>query len=299
MSPRSDGPSPTPAGEQPHVITTTHLARFEFSDQGTKVLMVEWQPEADSTSEDHEAGTASSKDVSSSTEAIGANASSNSLGKTAVSGWEVSWPGKSTILPASDTDQDGAKRRVYFLLPHDVPVPPTVTIARYGQPSLSVKPLPAIFPEGFNAESGTRGVLHTLWAKKRLSELEREMDAEMRANAESVGLQMAFTEKQWIVDTFLTMPAAPTTIPMSPRSPVAGRLGEKLKGLRLATSPEELASPTGKDSDLLYKISFANIAGQQIRLLGPVRPRTRCLPLEVILQSHRLPPYLKATLRTP
>ena len=245
VSPRSDGPSPTPAGEQPHVITTTHLARFEFSDQGTKVLMVEWQPEADSTSDGHEA--------SSSTEAIGANASFSPSGKAPVPGWEVSWPGKSTILPARDIDQDGAKRRVYFLLPHDVPVPPTVTIARDGQSSLSVKPLPAIFPEGFDAEPGTRGVLHTLWAKKRLSELEREMDAEMRANAESVGLQMAFSEKQWIVDTFLTVPATPTTVPMSPRSPVAGRLGEKLKGLRLATSPEELASPTGKDNDLPYK----------------------------------------------
>ncbi|KAK3192770.1 hypothetical protein K4F52_001126 [Lecanicillium sp. MT-2017a] len=240
VSPRSDGPSPTPAGEQPQVIATTHLARFEFSDQGTKVLMVEWQPgtETDPASNDHEeeAGAESHKGSTTAASA-GPNAS--------MPGWEVSWPGKSTLLPARDTDQDGAKRRVYFLLPHDVAVPPTVTIARDGQPSLVLKPLPAIFPEKFDAESGSRGVLHTLWAKKRLSELEREMDAEMRANAEGVGLQMAFAEKQWIVDNFLTPVSTPQgAIPMSPRSPIAGRLGEKLKGLRLATSPEDLASPT-------------------------------------------------------
>ncbi|KAJ3472112.1 hypothetical protein NLG97_g11275 [Lecanicillium saksenae] len=148
-------------------------------------------------------------------------------------------------LTPMDADQDGSKRRVYFLLPEDVPVPPTVTIARRGRSSLILKPLPAIFPPGFDVEPGSRGVLHTLWAKKRLRELDREMDAEMRTNAESVGLQMAYSEKQWIIETFLKPPSSHMTLPLSPKSPITGRLGEKLKGLRLATSPDDLLpSPT-------------------------------------------------------
>lgn len=279
------------------MIATTHLARFEFSDQGTKVLMVEWQPETetDPASNDHEEEAGAESHKGSTTVASGGpNAS--------MPGWEVSWPGKSTLLPARDTDQDGAKRRVYFLLPHDVPVPPTVTIARDGQPSLVLKPLPAIFPEKFDAESGSRGVLHTLWAKKRLSELEREMDAEMRANAEGVGLQMAFAEKQWIVDNFLTPVSTPQgAIPMSPRSPIAGRLGEKLKGLRLATSPEDLASPTGKNekASAVYLHKATNTVRQQIHLPTQTHHRTPCLPLAAILPSLPLLQYLKAALMVP
>lgn len=34
--------------------------------------------------------------------------------------------------------------------------------------------------------------------------------------------------------------------PQSPRSPIGGKLGEKLRGLKLATSPSELANPGGK-----------------------------------------------------
>jgi len=142
-------------------------------------------------------------------------------------------------------------------------VPPTVTITPPGRAPIQVKPLPAIFPEGFGgaeaSRPGSRGVLHTIWAKKRLRELEREMEAELRANAESVGLEMALAEKQWIIDSFLQPPrqqsprsldigraqqAGPGVAPLSPRSPT-GRLGEKLKGLRLATSPADLVpSPT-------------------------------------------------------
>jgi hypothetical protein len=179
--------------------------------------------------------------------------------------WEVSWAGKSTFLPARDTDdEDDARRRVYFMLPPDAPVPATVTVSCPGRPSIVLKPLPAIFPEHFHVESGPRGVLHTIWAKKRLRELELEMEAELRANAESVGLEMALAEKQWIVDNFLRAP--PSSPPASssnttsssnsaaaatsPRSPVSGRLGDKLKGLRLATSPADLVpSPAGKPSD--------------------------------------------------
>ncbi|PTB47168.1 uncharacterized protein TrAFT101_003398 [Trichoderma asperellum] len=225
----------------------THLARFEFSDRGTKILMVEWYPGAGanglSNQDTNSAAGAVSSDKTSAAGAAADNASATPARVPAspvvdAAVWEVSWPGKSTFLPARDTDENDARRRVYFMLPPEASVPATVTIARPGRPSLVLKPLPAIFPEHFHAESGPRGVLHTIWAKKRLRELELEMEAEMRANAESVGLEMALAEKQWIVDNFLRAPTAPA--PTSPRSPVSGRLGDKLKGLRLATSPADL-----------------------------------------------------------
>jgi hypothetical protein len=257
--------------EVPAVMATPHMARFEFSDAGTKILMVEWLPgDGGSAAAATDAGSGPASSGSATKTAAGAGASATD----ADTPWQVSWPGKSTFLPARDVeasmakeqarDKSGAdadampeaqaRRRVYFLLPPDAPVPATVTITPPGQPSIEVKPLPAIFPESFlDAESatGSRGVLHTIWAKKRLSELEREMDAELRANAESVGVEMALAEKQWIVDNFLRPPAqlvaSPTAVtPATPRSPITGRLGEKLKGLRLATSPSDLIpSPTG------------------------------------------------------
>ncbi len=102
-------------------------------------------------------------------------------------------------------------------------------------------------------------IRHTIWAKKRLRELQAEIDTEMRDNVESVGLEMALQEQQWIVDHFglvegevegapqptrLHIPQNPNgSGPASPRSPIGGRLGAKLKGLTgLATSPTELAA---------------------------------------------------------
>lgn len=227
----------------------THLARFEFSDRGTKILMVEWYPGTAATTLSNQDTNSAAGVVSGDKASTGGDAATPTRAPASpvvdAAVWEVSWPGKSTFLPARDTDENDARRRVYFMLPPEAPVPATVTIARPGRASLVLKPLPAIFPEHFQAESGPRGVLHTIWAKKRLRELELEMEAEMRANAESVGLEMALAEKQWIVDNFLRAPAAPA--PTSPRSPVSGRLGDKLKGLRLATSPADLVpSPAGK-----------------------------------------------------
>ena len=334
--------SGAPRSEPAATMATAHLARFEFSDAGTKVLMVEWlpgaataadagagadadapgagadapgaaettdatdatdaadaQPEAQAHaqvpsqahSQDQSAVTptpsgavssgspsGSAPGVSSGPHGSGAANSASASGSVPVpvspadaAAWEVSWPGKSTFLPARDADLDAdldpsspasaetQRRRVFFLLPPDAPVPPTVTITPPGRTPIQVKPLPAIFPDGFgHAEAsrpGSRGVLHTIWAKKRLRELEREMDAELRANPESVGLEMALAEKQWIVDSFLRPPPLNITTavqtgpgpasPLTPRSPT-GRLGEKLKGLRLATSAADLApSPTG------------------------------------------------------
>ncbi|KAL7942333.1 hypothetical protein V8C42DRAFT_153486 [Trichoderma barbatum] len=243
----------TPDASSDAAPVATHLARFEFSDHGTKILMVEWYPGAAAAPTlSGQDTTNPSVDVVSSDkagpqshdvhgdDALAAPARIPSSPVVDAAVWEVSWTGKSTFLPARDTDEDDARRRVYFMLPPDAAVPSTVTIARPGRPSLILKPLPAIFPEHFQAESGPRGVLHTIWAKKRLRELELEMAAEMRANAESVGLEMALAEKQWIVDNFLRAPPSPVPATMTPRSPVTGRLGDKLKGLRLATSPADL-----------------------------------------------------------
>ncbi|KAL3961643.1 hypothetical protein ACCO45_003166 [Purpureocillium lilacinum] len=257
MDPSSEPPRPPPADAAPtdaEAMAASHLARFEFSEQGTKILMVEWHPGDAAASAASVARPDSSPRPAAAPKPDPDPASTppHRLDRPALdsaAAWEVSWPGKSTVLPARDTDQDvtGACRRVYFLLPQEAPIPPAVTIARPGRPSLVVKPLPAIFPEGFDADAGARGVLHTLWAKKRLSELEREMEAELRANAESVGLEMALAEKKWIVDNFFRpSPPPSSTVPLSPRSPVPGRLGDKLKGLKLATSAADLVpSPTG------------------------------------------------------
>lgn len=248
-------------------FSSSALSRFEFEagkgNEGTKVLMVEWDPSA-----------AGSSDSSSSGGGGG--------------DWEVSWEGKTTVLPIRDpeTESDstnlvgsgGSSRRVYFLLPPGAPIPPLVSIVQLGRsskdavgPTIRTKPMPAIFPAGLVAEGETgagqganntrnkRGVLHTIWAKKRLRELQAEIDAEMRDNVESVGLEMALQEQQWIVDHFglaegevagapqptrLHIPQNPNGPgPASPRSPIGGRLGAKLKGLTgLATSPTELAA---------------------------------------------------------
>lgn len=220
--------------DTPATITTTaHLARFEFSDQGTKVLMVEWHPAVDAAPTPAPAQAQAL--VPASTPAL-----DSPLEPAA---WQVAWPGRSatTVIPARDADEDeaGPRRRVYFLLPPEAPIPSVVTIARYGRTSLTVKPLPAIFPPGFDADAGSRGVLHTLWAKRRLTELQHEIDVELRAHAESVGLEMVLAEKQWILDNFLRSRPLPAS-PQSP-SPAHRRLGDRFKGLRLATSPAELA----------------------------------------------------------
>ncbi|EHK16411.1 uncharacterized protein TRIVIDRAFT_195364 [Trichoderma virens Gv29-8] len=283
----------------------THLARFEFSDHGTKILMVEWYPGAAAAPTlSGQDTTNASVDVASSDkvgpqshdshagDALAAPARVPSSPVVDAAVWEVSWTGKSTFLPARDTDEDDARRRVYFMLPPDAPVPATVTIARPGRPSLILKPLPAIFPEHFQAESGPRGVLHTIWAKKRLRELELEMEAEMRANAESVGLEMALAEKQWIVDNFLR--AAPSPVPtttMTPRSPVTGRLGDKLKGLRLATSPADLVpSPAGKPQKSISYICLSHAVCARDLGLIQSSPETANTFTSPESQSHMLSP---------
>ncbi|KAB5580138.1 hypothetical protein GE09DRAFT_1279121 [Coniochaeta sp. 2T2.1] len=239
-------------------FSSSALSRFEFEagkgNEGTKVLMVEWDT------------------------SVG--------GGDGCGEWEVSWEGKTTVLPIRDQETDtesnlgngtGASRRVFFLLPPHAPVPSLVSITQLAGkdtpasgPTIRTKPMPAIFPAELvangdhhgtsNTTRNKRGVLHTIWAKKRLRELQAEIDAEARDNVESVGLEMARQEQQWIVDVFglaegevggapqptrihIPQGPAPGQGPASPRSPIGGRLGAKLKGLGgLATSPTDLAA---------------------------------------------------------
>ncbi|KAK3077027.1 hypothetical protein LTS18_011397, partial [Coniosporium uncinatum] len=168
--------------ESPSVSSTTALCRFEFEsgrgNEGTKILMVEW--EDDPSTRDLEGN------------------------------WHISWEGKTTVLPA-DGRTGSDTNRMYFLLPPSVPIPPNVTLTHRSSDSnrkpvvWHTNPLPAIFPPelGTSARTaGKKGVLHTIWAKKRLQALKKEIDEESQLNVESVGLIMAVQEKEWIEHNF-------------------------------------------------------------------------------------------------
>ncbi|EXJ65051.1 hypothetical protein A1O7_01390 [Cladophialophora yegresii CBS 114405] len=230
---------------QPDTLSSvTALARFEFEpgrgNDGTKVMMVEWQDDDETR---------------------------NKAGK-----WQVSWSGKKTAFAADDNPSDNI-RRVYFLLPPGAIIPPHVILAYYPpsegskNPATEVTPLrmtvnalPAIFtPElGATAKtSGKKGVLHTIWAKKRLQILEQEIKQEEEHNLEGIALEMAKSERSWIENNFglvqkppsldlsnitksPTGPASPGI--QSPKSPGGRRLSEKLKGLSIGTSDKDLSS---------------------------------------------------------
>ncbi|KAM0701329.1 hypothetical protein Q7P35_011690 [Cladosporium inversicolor] len=228
--------------ESPSLSSSNALARFEFepgrSKEGTKVLMVEWEDD-DTT-------------------------------RNIAGDWEISWEGKRTVLPARDHADATTKdtnatdvpvNRLYFLLGAGVAVPTTVRLQK-GNVIWRTNPLPAIFSPELGATAraaGKKGVLHTIWAKKRLQVLQKEIDAEARDNMEGVGFEMAVAEKEWIEANFgvlskpsgIVMPAQQESgtlnSPTSPRSPGGGRLMEKLKGLRIGTTTEAL-SPGGAAS---------------------------------------------------
>ncbi|KAF2810474.1 uncharacterized protein BDZ99DRAFT_386954 [Mytilinidion resinicola] len=223
--------------ESPSLSSTNALARFEFETghgrEGTKILMVEWED-------------------SPATRRIRGD-------------WHVSWEGKSTVLSADDQPA-GDINRMYFLLAPGAAVPPVVVLTHRPRNADEGKevvwhtnPLPAIFPPelGANARAaGKKGILHTIWAKKRLQVLNREIERETRENGiEGIGLEMASQEKEWIESTFgvapkpmgLTISLAEaggmaSLGPASPRTPGGGRLMEKLRGLKLGTSERDLGN---------------------------------------------------------
>ncbi|KAH8157007.1 hypothetical protein CIB48_g11238 [Xylaria polymorpha] len=213
--------------------STTALARFEFEigrgNEGSKILMVEW-------------------DCS--------HTDDGKLCPQDREGWLVSWENESAAYPLSDNDKSPSSvLRVYILLPENAPIPPEVTISHptTGR-TLTTKCMPAIFAPGLGVsppDSGKRGVLHTIWARKRLSELQQEIERELQTNSEGVALEMVVQEKQWLIDHFgfvdldMRQRPAPPPTPRSPRSPVGGRLGEMLKGLKLSTSAADLDRTPG------------------------------------------------------
>lgn len=217
--------------ESPSLSSGNALARFEFepdkSKDGTKVLMVEWEEDETTRPVDGD--------------------------------WEISWEGKRTVLPAREqpAGDDVPINRLYFLLGAGVSVP-TAVLLQKGAVTWRTNPLPAIFAPDLSAsarQAGKKGVLHTIWAKKRIQTLQREINSEAKTNTEGVGLQMAVAEKEWIERDFgvrsrpgaLTIPTAGTSgaglhSPTSPRTPGGGRLMEMLKGLRLETSERDKVS---------------------------------------------------------
>jgi hypothetical protein len=217
----------------------TAFARYEYEVgkalDGTKILMIEFEDEDDDNRRDS-AGT-----------------------------WHVSWSNKSTVLPSEERTSDNS-RRLYFLLPPGAAIPPKVSLtftppqSSAEQPQrLTLNPLPAIFApdlESSSRSSGKKGVLHTIWAKKRLQVLEQEIKREEEFNLEGIALDLAKAEKEWIENNFAVAVKPPAldlgSLPRypkgafnsaiaSPRSPGGRKLSEKLRGLSLGTTERDLA----------------------------------------------------------
>jgi hypothetical protein len=275
--------------ESPSISSTNALARYEYeaghanATTGTKILMVEWEDD-DTT-------------------------------RGVRGDWHISWDGSTRVLPANDQPANDVNR-MYFLLPPGVAVPTSVTLTLRPQDASKApviwhtNPLPALFPPELGASAraaGKKGVLHTIWAKKRLQVLQKEIEAESRTNIEGIGLQMVFSEKEWIETTFgvNAKPAGlsislgePTLAPMkgpaSPRSPGGGRLMDKLAGLRLGTSDKDLtpistpfSNPLSPESSDIAISSFAVFKGANPSALAakpPQQPQSqRAAPLRKVV----------------
>jgi hypothetical protein len=279
--------------ESPSISSTNALARYEYeaghanATTGTKILMVEWEDD-DTT-------------------------------RGVRGDWHISWDGSTRVLPANDQPANDVNR-MYFLLPPGVAVPTSVTLTLRPQDASKApviwhtNPLPALFPPELGASAraaGKKGVLHTIWAKKRLQVLQKEIEAESRTNIEGIGLQMVFSEKEWIETTFgvNAKPAGlsislgePTLAPMkgpaSPRSPGGGRLMDKLAGLRLGTSDKDLtpistpfSNPLSPESSDIAISSFAVFKGANPSALAAKPPQQP--------QSQRAAPPRKVVPQAP
>lgn len=264
--------------ESPSKSSTNALARYEYeaghanATEGTKILMVEWEDDA-------------------TTRGVRGD-------------WHISWDGSTRVLPANDQPANDV-HRMYFLLPPLVPVPTSVTLTLRPQDASiapvvwHTNPLPALFPPELGASAraaGKKGVLHTIWAKKRLQVLQKEIEAESRNNVEGIGLEIIMQEKSWIETTFgvsnkptglslnLTEPMLTpmTSGPASPRSPGGGRLMDKLAGLRLGTSDKDLtpgganvpfSNPLSPESSDIAVSSFAIFKGENASCLAAKPPQ--------------------------
>lgn len=292
--------------ESPSLTLGNALARFEFErldskdarDVGTKVLMVEWEEDA-------------------STAPIAGEWTVGWEGKSvaAIVPTEAQTKTEPSVLSATEggvqrcTGQErGQLHRLYFLLPQWARVPGTVVLtltgarqtgeeqlpphAKPGQHGERIvwrtHPLPAIYPAALGNSaraSGKRGVLHTVWAKKRLQSLASEIEVEQLQNPEGVSLDLAIQERDWIERNFGVKTRKPkdSTVnaiedrspiasaaqvslnsPSSPKSPGRGLLLEKLKGLKLATGTQHLQSPP----------SLSNETTEEVKEHNPLSPET-------------------------
>ncbi|TID27342.1 hypothetical protein E2P81_ATG00102 [Venturia nashicola] len=272
LSTSTTTPDFQPSLESPSLSTPQARARFEFepgkSNNGTKILMLEWEDTAET----------------------------NSIAGSRT----VSWEGKSHVLPAEERSGDAAidqTHRLFFLLPPGVSVPATVTLTLEGKGEgekvvWKTNPLPAIFPPGLyeravspgpgGVKRPSKGVLHTLWAKKRLATLEGEIVREERDFPEGIGLDMALKEKEWIESTFGITASAPAVSPRAglnskgvndaplspttPLSPGGSRLSEKFKGLKLQTGAPASSigrGPLSPDAGDIAVSSFAVFKGER------------------------------------
>lgn len=247
--PSPDGAAAPPLPHAPALSSANARARFEFEAgkgaEGSKVLMVEWSVPVPSSG-------ARNQDV-----------------------WEVSWEGSARGVVygsgsatvdegeggvVADAAAEGAKEeevtgklhthRLYFLLPPPSPVPRLVNISRRGSEAeaLRTNPLPAISPPELGASArtaGRKGVLHTRWAKRRVAVLEQEIERE-GGLGEGVGWEMAVRERVWIEENFGVGKGAGgreggvgAESGKAPGSPL-GRMAERMRGLKVGTSPGEL-----------------------------------------------------------
>ncbi|KAH3915815.1 hypothetical protein HBH56_065210 [Parastagonospora nodorum] len=267
--------------ESPSISSTNALARYEYeaghanATEGTKILMVEWEDD-DTT-------------------------------RGVRGDWHISWEGSTRVLPANDQPANDVNR-MYFLLPPGVAVPTIVSLSLRPEDKTKppvvwqTNPLPALFPPELGASAraaGKKGVLHTIWAKKRLQVLQKEIDAESRNNIEGIGLQMAVDEKEWIEQTFgvnarpaglsLSLTEPSIAGPTSPRSPGGGRLMEKLAGLKLSTNEKDLtpggsmpqSNPLSPESSDIAVSSFAVFKGANPSALAAKAPQQPVAPRRV------------------
>lgn len=298
----------TPRGPRGGSLSITALARFEFEagngNEGTKILMVEWEDD-------------------------------DLTRFTTEGSWHVSWTGKTTVLPADERPSDST-RRFYFLLPPNTTIPPVVTLsyepqaktdntANCSSPShvtLQLNPLPAIFPPELGVtgrSAGKKGVLHTIWAKKRLRVLDQEIHEECLNNAEGVALHMAVQEKEWIEKNFGVTAHGVESVasshdssnthsvypegPATPVSPISGgKLADKLKGLKLQTGKKDLIVKDGKTSLRTNRNPITDIPQTQGRTghifshLNPLMLRSHLSAPSVMLRTNNLAPFLPRSL---
>jgi len=125
--------------------------------------------------------------------------------------WKISWDNvERANFPINPSTRDQINRLYFLLSTHDR-IPGTIALsltpsdASESESTWKVQPLPAIFPPSLGAsarEKGKKGVLHTIWAKRRLQTLANEEREELGSYAESEALTMIRQEREWIEANF-------------------------------------------------------------------------------------------------